>query len=109
MQGLCRTAYPELSRKQKIHLFLHVVDSMKAFGPTSSYCTERYNTKSTNHNFNGHCPTYRCETFNGLMREQNIYGNHQAPSLDIATRFALMDHVRYLSVCDGGLSENKMM
>ena len=39
------TAYPELSRKQKIHLFLHVVDSMKAFGPTSSYCTERYNTK----------------------------------------------------------------
>ena len=31
------TAYPELSKK-------HVVDSMKAFGPTLSYCTERYNT-----------------------------------------------------------------
>ena len=39
------TAYPGLSRKQKIHLFIHVVDSIKAFGPTSSYCTKRYNTK----------------------------------------------------------------
>ena len=46
-------------------------------------------------------------TFNGLMREQNIYGNHQASSRDIATRVALMDHVRYL--CDEGHSENKVM
>ena len=51
--------------------------------------------------------TYRYETFNGLMREQNIYGNHQASSRDIATRVALMDHVRYL--CDEGHSENKVM
>ena len=35
------TAYPELSKKQKVHLFMHIIDSMKAFGPTSSYCTER--------------------------------------------------------------------
>ena len=35
-------AYPGFSGKLKIHLFLHIVDCMKDFGPTSSYCTERY-------------------------------------------------------------------
>lgn len=33
---------PELGKKIKIHLFLHLPDNMMDFGPTSSYNTERY-------------------------------------------------------------------
>ena len=50
---------------------------------------------------------HRCENFNALMREQNTYANHQAPSRDVATRFAVLDHIRYL--CEGGSSETNTM
>ena len=33
---------PELCQKLKIHLFLHLTESMMKFGPTSSFNTERY-------------------------------------------------------------------
>ncbi len=33
--------FPELSKKLKIHLFLHLTDNMMDFGPTSSFNTER--------------------------------------------------------------------
>ena len=33
--------FPEMMKKPKIHLMLHIVDSMKLFGPTSAYNTER--------------------------------------------------------------------
>lgn len=33
--------FPDLSKKLKIHLFLHLTDSMMEFGPTSSFNTER--------------------------------------------------------------------
>ena len=33
--------FPELSRKLKVHLFLHLTDNMMDFGPTSSFNTER--------------------------------------------------------------------
>ena len=36
------THYPEFGRKIKIHLLLHLVDSMLEFGPTSGFNTERY-------------------------------------------------------------------
>ena len=35
------TAFPKFKKKQKIHLFLHIVDSFDAFGPTSCYSAER--------------------------------------------------------------------
>ena len=34
---------PELPKKVKIHLLLHLVQSMSDFGPTSAFNTERYN------------------------------------------------------------------
>lgn len=33
--------FPELIKKLKIHLFLHLTDNMMDFGPTSSFNTER--------------------------------------------------------------------
>ena len=33
---------PELGRKPKTHLVLHLVDSMIDFGPAPGFCTERY-------------------------------------------------------------------
>ena len=44
---------------------------------------------------------YRCESFNSSVRLQNIYGNKQAPSRDIANHFAIVEHLRY--ICGGGL------
>lgn len=43
---------------------------------------------------------YRCESFNGLMRNHNIYANREAPSRDIARSFAVIDHLRF--ICSGG-------
>ena len=33
---------PELLKKPKFHLLLHLADSMLSFGPTMAYNTERY-------------------------------------------------------------------
>ena len=44
--------------------------------------------------------SYRCETFNSLIRTRNIFGNKQAPSRDIAHGFAVLEHLRF--VCSGG-------
>lgn len=33
--------FPEFGRKVKIHLLLHLTDSMLEFGPTSGFNTER--------------------------------------------------------------------
>ena len=32
---------PDLLTKVKVHMLLHLVESMKNFGPTSAFCTER--------------------------------------------------------------------
>ena len=36
--GLC---FPDLKKKVKVHLFLHLVENMIDFGPTSAFNTER--------------------------------------------------------------------
>ena len=33
---------PDMLRKQKVHMVLHLVDCMEEFGPTSSFNSERY-------------------------------------------------------------------
>ena len=38
------------------------------------------------------------------MRLQNIFGNKQAPSRDIANHFAVVEHLRY--ICNGGIYNN---
>ncbi|KAL5509435.1 hypothetical protein EMCRGX_G004809 [Ephydatia muelleri] len=78
-----RDFMPSLLRKQKVHYFLHLVESMQDYGPTSAFSAER------------------CESFNSSVRLQNIYGNKQAPSRDIANHFAIVEHLRY--ICGGGL------
>ena len=32
---------PELMKKSKIHLFLHLADNLSQYGPTAAYNTER--------------------------------------------------------------------
>ena len=39
---------------------------------------------------------YRCESFNSLVRSQNIYSNRRSPSTDIATSFATLDYLQYI-------------
>eukprot|EP00731_Ephydatia_muelleri_P012741 Em0007g51a len=73
---------PELRRKLKIHILLHLPDDMLQFGPASTFNTER------------------CESYNAAIRGRNIYANQHAPSKDIATSFAIQESIRF--VCSGG-------
>ena len=41
------------------------------------------------------CVPFRCESFNSHIRSHNIFGNKQAPSRDIAHRFAVLEHIRF--------------
>ena len=40
------------------------------------------------------------------MRIQNIFGNKQAPSRDIAAHFSAIEHLRF--VCEGGCYNDQM-
>jgi hypothetical protein len=33
--------YPELAKKAKLHVLLHVVDDIENLGPANGFCTER--------------------------------------------------------------------
>lgn len=88
---------PEMMRKQKIHLLLHLVECIEQFGPTSSERLENHGNKESLPNI---IYIRRCETFNSFIRAQNIYGNKRAPSRDIAHHFSTIEHLRY--ICDGG-------
>ena len=37
-----KEAFPELQKKVKVHLFLHLAQDMSDFGPTSTFSAERY-------------------------------------------------------------------
>lgn len=90
---------PELGKKLKVHLILHLVDDMMDFGPTSSFNTERYHRVIFLSNIVAimyHC---RCEAFNSLMRARNIFSNRLAPSRDIAHGFEVLENLR--AVCAG--------
>eukprot|EP00731_Ephydatia_muelleri_P015799 Em0009g223a len=82
----CIAHMPELARKQKTHHLLHLVDSMLDYGPSSAFSAER------------------CESFNSMVRLQNIFGNKLSPSRDIANHFACVEHIRF--ICEGGLFNN---
>eukprot|EP00731_Ephydatia_muelleri_P007439 Em0003g1687a len=83
-----RDFMPEMLQKQKVHYVLHLVQCMHDFGPSSSFCTERP------------------ESFNSNVRIQNIFGNKQAPSRDIAAHFSVIEHLRF--VCEGGCYNDQM-
>eukprot|EP00731_Ephydatia_muelleri_P006511 Em0003g759a len=74
--------FPNLLRRPKMHLILHLIECLEQYGPTSAFSAER------------------CESFNSDVRAQNIYSNRQAPSRDSGKHFAVLEHVRH--IVDGG-------
>ena len=110
LSGVCRefveavSQYqPDMLKKQKVHLLLHLVECMEQFGPTSAFNSERYGFETMIGKIK--CtiititkPNYRrFETFNSFIRAQNIiYGNKHAPSRDIAHKFAVIEQIRYI-------------
>ena len=93
-----------MMRKPKVHLFLHLVDNLLDFGPTSAYNTERQIILHKI-NFMFLYFTCRCESFNSMVRASNVFSNRQAPSRDIAKRFSTLEHLRL--VMDGGTLDDK--
>eukprot|EP00731_Ephydatia_muelleri_P038418 Em0755g1a len=73
--------FPNLKRKLKVHLLLHLCESMLQFGPPLAYNTER------------------CESFNPIIRAKNIFSNKHSPSKYIATNFGAEDSIR--NICSG--------
>lgn len=57
------------SNKPKFHMLLHLVDSIRRFGPSSLCATEKF------------------ESFNGAVRAASVHSNRQSPSRDIAITF----------------------
>lgn len=49
---------------------------------------------------------YRCEAFNGILRQQNMSTNHHAASRDTVSAFARREHLRFLA--DGGDSDKSV-
>ncbi|KAJ7096589.1 hypothetical protein B0H15DRAFT_774168 [Mycena belliarum] len=64
--------------KIKLHLLPHIVDDAVRFGPPIRNSTEVF------------------ECFNAIFRLCSILSNHQAPSRDIALKFASMDRVKHM-------------
>ncbi|KAJ7697713.1 hypothetical protein B0H17DRAFT_831191, partial [Mycena rosella] len=64
--------------KPKFHLFVHLVEHIRRFGPLILYATESF------------------ESFNLVIRLRSIHSTKHAPSLDIATAFSHLHAVRHL-------------
>lgn len=64
--------------KMKLHLLAHLAQDIRCFGPAIQNSTEIF------------------ECFNGVFRLCSIYSSHQAPSRDIATKFASMDRLKHI-------------
>jgi hypothetical protein len=73
--------------KIKLHLLVHLPADVRRFGPAIRFSTEIY------------------EAFNAVFRLCSVYSNHQAPSRDIARKFAAMDRVKHL--LSGGYWQDK--
>ncbi|KAJ3978248.1 hypothetical protein F5890DRAFT_1422760, partial [Lentinula detonsa] len=64
--------------KIKIHLLAHLRDDVRRFGPLVRYSTEVF------------------EAYNAVFRLCSIFSNHQAPSRDIAYKFASMGRLKHI-------------
>lgn len=65
--------------KPKFHLFVHLVNHIRRFGPAVLYATEGF------------------ESYNLVIRLRSINSNRHAPSRDIARAFSHLHAVRHLS------------
>ncbi|POW03734.1 hypothetical protein PSTT_10890 [Puccinia striiformis] len=57
------------ANKPKIHMIMHLEESIQRFGPASLFATEKF------------------ESFNGIVRENSIHSNRLSPGRDIAIAF----------------------
>ncbi|THU77701.1 hypothetical protein K435DRAFT_701826 [Dendrothele bispora CBS 962.96] len=64
--------------KIKLHLLSHLISDIRRYGPAIHNSTEIF------------------ECFNAVFRMCSILSNHQAPSRDIATKFASMDRIKHI-------------
>jgi hypothetical protein len=68
--------------KMKLQILPALIEDIRRFGPAIRYSTEVF------------------ECFNAIFRFCSILSNHQAPSRDIATKFASMDRLKHV-LCGG--------
>src|ERR1700735_5106499 len=64
--------------KPKFHIFLHLTEHIRCFGPAILFATEAF------------------ESFNAIIRAKSVHSNRQAPSWDIGRAFAQGNHMRHL-------------
>jgi hypothetical protein len=64
--------------KPKVHMLLHLVESIRRFGPASLFATEKF------------------ESYNGVLRQASIHSNRLAPSRDLATTFDNFSSLKFL-------------
>ncbi|KAG8701329.1 hypothetical protein FRC08_004137 [Ceratobasidium sp. 394] len=82
LHDLAKCAPNLLVDKGKVHLLVHMPLFVLRFGPLLGPDTERF------------------ESFNSVFRECSVHSNRQAPSRDIAAKFAEFDRTRH--VLSGG-------
>ncbi|THU93011.1 hypothetical protein K435DRAFT_671003 [Dendrothele bispora CBS 962.96] len=68
----------KITCKIKLHLLPHIISDCRRYGPAIHNSTEIF------------------ECFNAVFRMCSILSNHQAPSRDIARKFASMDRIKHL-------------
>ena len=68
----------KIINKMKLQVLPHLVDDIRRFGPAIQYSTEIF------------------ECYNAIFRLCSVLSNHQAPSHDIANKFASMDHLKHM-------------
>ncbi|GAB1518686.1 hypothetical protein RhiTH_001750 [Rhizoctonia solani] len=68
--------------KPKFHFLVHLPGFIRRFGPALLFSTKRF------------------ESFNGVFRAASTFSNRQAPSRDIARRFANIERAKH--ICSGG-------
>ncbi|KAI9625116.1 hypothetical protein H4Q26_016505 [Puccinia striiformis f. sp. tritici PST-130] len=64
--------------KPKVHMLLHLVESIGRFGLAVLFATEKF------------------ESFNGVLRKASAHSNKQAPGRDLATLFDTYGSIRFL-------------
>jgi hypothetical protein len=68
----------KIINKVKLHLLPHIIQDIRRFGPAVRNSTEIF------------------ECFNAIFRMCSIFSNHQAPSRDIALKFASMSRMKHI-------------
>ncbi|KAK4702587.1 hypothetical protein P7C70_g3636, partial [Phenoliferia sp. Uapishka_3] len=69
---------PQWFNKKKWHILLHLPEHIRRFGPATHFATEKF------------------ESYNGVMREQSVHSNRQAPGRDIAVTFGKYNMMRHI-------------